>query len=127
MGGFGTPGGGTQGSSQATTRADHTHGSTLNAQTGTTYTLVLADNGKFLTLSNASAITLTVPTNASVAFPVGARIEGAQIGAGQVTISPAGGVTINADPGLKVAAQYGTWGLVKTATDTWIAYGRLSA
>jgi len=50
-----------------------------------------------------------------------------QLGAGQVTLTPGSGVTINGTPGLKVAAQYGTFGLLKTATDTWLAYGRLSA
>jgi hypothetical protein len=100
---------------------------TLNAQTGTSYILVLTDAGKFVTMTNAAASTLTVPSNSSVAFPVGTYIEGAQLGAGQVTITPGSGVTINAAPGLKVAAQYGSFGLVKTATDTWLAMGRLSA
>jgi hypothetical protein len=44
-----------------------------------------------------------------------------------VTLTPTVGVTISGTPGLKVAAQYGTFGLIKTATDTWLAYGRLSA
>lgn len=102
---------------------------TINAQTGTTYTLALsdADGKKFLTLSNASAITLTVPPNSSVAFPVGTVIALAQLGAGQVTITPGSGVTVNAVPGLKIAAQYGVAELLKVATDTWLAYGRLSA
>lgn len=100
---------------------------TINAQTGTSYTLVLADAGKFVTMTNAGASTLTVPPNSSVAFPVGTRIEGAQLGAGQVTLTPGSGVTINGEPGLKIAAQYGVFGLVKTATDTWLAYGRLAA
>jgi uncharacterized Zn ribbon protein len=100
---------------------------TINAQTGTSYTLVIGDAPKFVTMSNASASTLTVPPNSSVAFPVGTQIEGAQLGAGQVTLTPGSGVTINGTPGLKVAAQYGTFGLLKTATDTWLAYGRLAA
>lgn len=102
---------------------------TINAQTGTSYTLVLTDADRlaFLTMTNAGASTLTVPPNSSVAFPVGAVIEGAQLGAGQVTLTQGAGVTINATPGLKVAAQYGTFGLLKTATDVWLAYGRLSA
>jgi hypothetical protein len=100
---------------------------TINAQTGTAYTLVLGDAGEFVTMTNAAASTLTVPPNSSVAFPVGTVIEGAQLGAGQVTLTPGAGVTINGTPGLKVAAQYGTFGLLKTATDTWLAYGRLSA
>lgn len=101
----------------------------INAQTGTTYTLVLTDAARsaFLTMTNAAASTLTVPPNSSVAFPVGSVVEGAQLGAGQVTLTPGAGVTINGTPGLKVAAQYGTFGLLKTATDTWLAYGRLSA
>lgn len=100
---------------------------TINAQTGTTYTLVLGDAGKFVTMSNGSASTLTVPPNSSVAFPVGATIEGAQLGAGQVTLTPGSGVTINATPGLKIAAQYGSYALIKIATDTWLAFGRLAA
>ncbi len=99
----------------------------INAQTGTGYTLVLGDAGKFVTMTNAGASTLTVPPNSSVAFPVGTVIEGAQLGAGQVTLTPGSGVTINATPGLKVAAQYGTYGLLKVATDTWLAMGRLAA
>lgn len=102
---------------------------TINAQTGTSYTAVLADADRaaFLTMSNAAASTLTIPPNSSVAYPVGSVIEGAQLGAGQVTLTPGSGVTINGTPGLKVAAQYGTFGLLKTATNVWLAYGRLSA
>jgi hypothetical protein len=102
---------------------------TINAQTGTTYTLVLGDAARlaFVTMSNASASTLTVPPNSSVAFPVGSVVEGAQLGAGQVTLTPGSGVTINGTPGLKIAAQFGSFGLLKTATDTWLAYGRLAA
>jgi hypothetical protein len=109
--------------------ADLTSTRTINAQTGTTYTAVLTDAARaaFLTMTNAAASTFTIPPNASVAYPVGAVIEGAQMGAGQVTLTPGAGVTIVGTPGLKVAAQYGTFGLLKTATNTWLAYGRLSA
>ena len=78
---------------------------TLNAQTGTTYTLVLTDNGRLVTLSNAAAITLTVPTNASVAFATGAVINIQQIGAGQVTVAGAAGVTVTGT-GTKLRTQY---------------------
>ncbi len=67
---------------------------TLNAQTGTTYTLVLTDNGRLVTLSNASAIAVTVPLNSSVAYATGAIVNIQQIGAGAVTIQGASGVTI---------------------------------
>jgi hypothetical protein len=101
---------------------------TINLQTGTSYTLVLADaDNVWLRMNNAGATTLTVPPNSSVAIPIGTQIEGNQAGAGQVTIVAGVGVTVNASPGLKVAAQYGVFGLMKVATDTWVAYGRLSA
>lgn len=100
---------------------------TINAQSGTSYQLNLADAGGFITLTNAGAITLTVPDNATVTFPIGSRVAFAQLGLGQVTVNPAGGVTINADPGLKIAAQYGGAELIKLATDTWLLVGRLSA
>ena len=98
-----------------------------NAQTGTTYTLALTDEGKLVTLSNSSAITLTVPPNSSVAFDVGTYIDLAQIGAGQVTVAQGSGVTVNATPGLKFRAQYAGGTLRKTGTDTWLLFGDLSA
>lgn len=99
---------------------------TINTQT-TSYTLVLGDSGKVVLMNVGSANNLTVPPNSSVAFPVGTLINGAQVGAGQTTIVAGSGVTVNATPGLKIAAQYGSFALLKTATDTWIALGRLSA
>ncbi len=95
---------------------------TLNAQTGTTYTLVITDNGRLVTLSNAAAITLTVPLNATVAFATGAIINIQQIGAGQVTVAGAAGVTLNGT-GTKTRAQWSAASLVKTATDTWTLIG----
>jgi hypothetical protein len=60
----------------------------INANTATTYTFVLTDNGKLVTSDNASAQTLSIPTNASVAFPIGTQINVAWItGAGQPTIN----------------------------------------
>jgi hypothetical protein len=100
----------------------------LNAQTGTTYTLVLQDalNG-VVTLSNASAITCTVPPNSSVAFPVGASINLLQLGAGQVTVAAGAGVTLSAfSSKVKIAGQYGIATLLKTATDTWVLFGNTS-
>lgn len=99
---------------------------TINAQTGTTYTLVLGDAGELVTLSNTGAITLTVPANASVAYPVGTRIDIAQINTGQVTAVGSTGVTVNATPSLNLRAQYSGGTLVKTGTDTWDLFGDLS-
>jgi hypothetical protein len=99
----------------------------LNAQTGTTYTLALTDVAKVVTLSNAAAITLTVPTNTSVAFPIGTQILLYQGGAGQVTISPAGGVDVRSNGAkLKLTGQYAVAGLLKLDTDEWVAFGNLT-
>jgi len=102
----------------------------INAQTGTSYTTVLADNGKLTTLTNASAIAVTIPPNSSVAYPVGAQINMAQLGAGQVTVSGGAGVTVvstgatAASP--KARAQYSTLTAVQTATDNWLVMGDIS-
>lgn len=100
---------------------------TLNAQTGTSYSLVLTDNGKMVTLNNGSAITLTIPTNASVAFPTGAMIDLCQLGAGQVTVGGSG-VTIRSQASaLKLSAQYAAAQLRKIDTDEWLLVGSLTA
>lgn len=102
----------------------------LNAQTGTTYTLTLADNGQLVTASNASAITITIPANSTTAFAIGAQVNIAQTGVGQVTIQGAAGVTINSTGATatapKIRAQYGSATCVKTASDTWLVIGDIS-
>jgi hypothetical protein len=100
----------------------------LNTQTGTTYTLVAGDAGELITLSNASAITLTVPTNASVAFAIGTQITITQANSGQVTVAGAVGVTVNAaDSATKLRTQWSAATLIKTATNSWILIGDISA
>ncbi len=100
---------------------------TINAQTGTTYTTVLGDEQKLVTLSNAAAIALTIPLNSSVAYPVGAQLHFAQIGAGQVTVAGAGGVTVNGTPGLKARAQWSAFTAIKLSTNAWVLVGDLAA
>lgn len=97
-----------------------------NAQTAS-YTLVLSDASKLVEISNASANNLTVPLNATVAYPVGTQIDILQTGAGQMTVVATGGVTINGTPGLKLRAQWSAATLIKRATDTWVLVGDLSA
>jgi hypothetical protein len=103
----------------------------FNAQTGTTYTFVLADaDNKLVTLSNAAAIAVTIPLNSSVAFPTGTQLNIIQIDAGQVTVSGAGGVTV-VSTGATAAtptcrAQYSAMTLVKRDTDSWYAIGDIS-
>jgi len=93
----------------------------VNAQTGTSYTLVLTDAGKQVTMTNASASTLTIPPNASVAFDIGVRIVVIQLGAGAVTLTAGAGVTISTQATSLVMAQYQVATLIKQATNTWIA------
>jgi hypothetical protein len=99
----------------------------INAQTGASYSLLLTDQQKLVTMSNASANTVTFPLNATVAFPVGTVVTIAQIGAGQTTLVATGGVTLNkpATQSLILAEQYATVTAVKLATDTWLLSGML--
>ena len=105
----------------------------INAQTGTTYTFVLDDgNDKLVTASNASAQTYSIPTNASVAFPIGTVMNIIAIGAGQVTINAVtpGTTTVlstaatAASPKLRV--QYSAASCIKVATDTWYVVGDIA-
>jgi hypothetical protein len=98
----------------------------FNAQTGTTYTLVIADLGKLVTLSNASGITLTIPPSVFVA---GNTINIQQIGAGQVTLAQGVGVTITSTGATasapKLRAQYSAGTIICTASNTFTVIGDL--
>jgi hypothetical protein len=99
----------------------------INAQVAS-YTAVLTDDGKLVTMSNASANTFTVPPNSSVAFGIGTQINIAQLGAGSTSIVAGAGVTINsAGTKLTLDAQYAVATVVKTGTDEWFAVGNLKA
>ena len=103
--------------------------SSVNAQTGTAYTLVIGDSFRPVTLNNAAAITLTVPTNASVAYKIGTQIPIVQMGAGQVTVAGDSGVTVNVNSAqtLKLTGQYAGATLIKLATDEWVVIGNMEA
>ena len=101
---------------------------TLNAQTGITYTTIAADaSAKLVTLTNASAITVTV---APSLYAIGEQINFAQLGAGQVTFQGGAGVTVvstgatAATP--KLRAQYSTATAICTASNTWLVVGDIS-
>lgn len=87
-------------------RSDHKHppqDATVNLQTGTTYTVQSSDNGKIIELSNAGAITVTVPNS----LPVGFNCGFCQVAAGQATISAGAGATQRQASGLsKTRAQW---------------------
>jgi hypothetical protein len=99
----------------------------LNAQTGTTYTLVAADASKVVTASNASAITITVPPSVYVAGDI---ITVLQTGAGQVTFAQGSGVTITSTGGTasapKIRAQYAGAQVICTASNTFTIVGDIS-
>lgn len=99
----------------------------FNAQTGTTYTLVAADLGKWVTASNASAITVTVPPSV---FAAGNMIHLQQIGAGQVTFAQGAGVTITSTGATssapKLRAQFSACTILCTASNSFTIVGDLS-
>lgn len=99
----------------------------FNDQVGVSYTLALSDMGKMVTLNNANPVSLIVPKNAVVPFPIGTQIDLEQKGGGKVTVAPVDGtVTINSDGGnLSLAAQWVGATLVKTDTDVWTLFGNL--
>jgi len=90
---------------------------TQNTITATTYTAVLLDSGKTVTRSNAAASTHTIPAQATVAWGANTQMNVVNLGAGIVTITPAGGVTINGAPLTLSTSQSGT--LVRTAANVW--------
>lgn len=104
----------------------------FDAQTGTTYTTVLDDNGQVITMNNASANTLSIPTNASVAYPIGTQINVLQIGAGQTTIQAVtSGTTTILSTGAtaaapKLRARYSSATCIKAGTDLWYVVGDIA-
>jgi hypothetical protein len=95
----------------------------FNSQIGTTYTIVTADAGKMLRMSNANAITLTIDTNANQPFDVGAVISVEQSGEGVVTVTPVSGSVTIQNAAKKTYGQYSVIQIYKVDTDTWNVIG----
>jgi len=97
----------------------------VNAQTGTSYTLVLTDAFKTVTSSNGSAQTITIPPNSSVAFSVGDRIDIMMLGSGTTTVTGGSGVTLNgvSTGSGAISAQFAAVSCIKLATNTWVLMG----
>ena len=112
---------GTQGTQG--TQGDWSSAQVLNTQTGTSYTVQSSDVGKLITLTNASAIALTV--NTGLGLSAGQRIDLFQNGAGQVTAG--GTATIRSTPTLKLRAQYSAATLICLGTDVFALAGDLAA
>ena len=102
----------------------------VNPQTGTSYTTVLADNGKLVTLSNTSSITVTIPPFSSVAYPVGAQLNFVGINTGAVAFAQGSGVTIVSTgatasaPALR--ARYSSATAICISQDNWLIAGDIS-
>jgi hypothetical protein len=112
-----------------TNRQNHTGPSNVPSLiTANAYTPVLTDAEiKLVQLSDPTAVALTVPTNASVAYPVGQKLVFQQAGNGAVTVTGASGVTVNttSDQSNVSAGPNAIFTLAKTATDTWTLFGGL--
>ena len=104
----------------------------FTADSGSSYTAVLTDNGKVVTMNNGSGNTFRLPTNASVAFPIGTQINVLQIGAGQTTIEAVtSGTTTIQSTGASAAApklrvRYSAATCLKAGTDLWYVFGDIS-
>ena len=93
------------------------------------YTLsALTERDSLIEVSKATATTITIPTDATLNFPIGTSIDILQTGAGQVTVAPVSGtVTVNATPGLKLRTTWSSATLLKRAANTWVVFGDLTA
>ena len=103
---------------------------TFTTESGTSKTLSLSDKFASLRFTSNSAVTVTVPTNASVALPVGSYIELYQWGTGQLTVVPGdlGSVFIRStDAQTKTRTQYSAAVLIKVDTNEWLLTGDLTA
>ena len=95
----------------------------VNAQTGTTYTLTTSDPQKVITMTNAAASSVTIPTNTTAAIAIGSAVEIVNLSTGvNTTISAAGGVTFNGGP--VVLSPGSSVTVVKIGTNAWMAQGQ---
>lgn len=106
---------------------DLSQGLGITTDATTARTLALVDAGKTIRFTSASGIALTVPPNASVAFPGGTIVNVRQAGSGQITFTPGAAVTINSRPGLKSGGQFAGATLEKVATNEWDLSGDLTS
>lgn len=94
-------------------------------QTGTTYTLAKSDVNDLLMFTNVSAITITVPTDATAGWVVGERVDILQKGAGQITVNGSAGVSILTSGLAKTRELYSAATLVYLGSNEWLMQGDL--
>lgn len=94
----------------------------------TDYTLsAVSERDSLIEVDSTSPVTITIPTNSAVAYPVGTTLDILGVNTGLITIAGDTGVTVNATPGLKLRTQWSSCTLFKRATDSWVVYGDLKA
>jgi len=98
----------------------------INIQTGTTYTPIVGDANKLVTLSNADPITVTLPQDTDLTFAIGKRIDFLVINTGMATFQAGTGATVNGTPSLVTRAQWSAVTVIKRATNTWVVVGDLA-
>ena len=99
----------------------------ISEQTGSTYTLALADAESFIKANNATGITVTVPKNSAIGFPIKTQIHFVQYNDGKITFSPVDGdVSIRSTPALLTREKWSVATLIKIGTNEWVLTGDLS-
>lgn len=102
----------------------------INAQTGTTYTFVIADKDSLITADNASPVTVTIPPSSSVTFAVGDLVNVVQKGTGQVTFEQGSGVTIRStgvtSTAPKLRTRYSSATCIYEGSDVWYVIGDIA-
>ena len=92
------------------------------------YTLsATTEKDTIIEVNSASAVTLTIPEDATVNFPVGSTLDVIQTGAGQVTIAGTGSAVVNGTPGTKLRTQWSSVTLLKRAANSWLVFGDTAA
>ena len=91
------------------------------------YTLLIGDDGIIIETNSTSPIIISVPLEATVAFPIGTKITIIRANTGAASVAGVSGVTINATPGLNLRAQWSAATLLKRGTNTWLLMGDLSS
>jgi hypothetical protein len=92
------------------------------------YTLSAAsERDSLIEVDSTDPVTITIPTNSAVAYPIGTTLDILGINTGLITIAGDSGVTVNSTPGLKLRTQWSSCTLFKRAENSWVVYGDLKA
>ena len=92
------------------------------------YTLSAAsERDSLIEVDSTSPVTITIPTNSAVAYPIGTTLDILGTNTGLITIAGDSGVTVNSTPGLKLRTQWSSCTLFKRAENSWVVYGDLKA